>query len=107
MKRALIIFFVFMLAGPGTATMDWVYRKEYKKLQYAELIEKAVGLTQNTNRLTKTIVQKNKEIEKLQWKLDRPFRNVIFGIILALVLVGVTVIAILTVRVVFFFMRKK
>jgi len=106
-KFIFLIIIFFILIAPIIAKPDFVYRKEYRKYNQTDLIEKAIKLTQHTNMLADTIQQKNKDIEGLNRKLDKPFRNVMIGIVIALIGIGMIISLIIFVKVFFFFFRKK
>lgn len=73
----MVLFTVWLMAKP-----DRYYRREYKKLGNEELVEKAVELTQNTNRL-------HKDNKVLLRKINRPFFVLKVGFILIVAIMGV------------------
>jgi peptidoglycan hydrolase CwlO-like protein len=106
MKKLLLIFIIFSICFSIIAKPDFVYRKEYKKYTQNDLIEKAIKLTQHTNFLAEKIEQKNNDIETLQRKLDKPFRNVFIGVIITLIGIGCIISVIIFLKVFFFFFKK-
>ena len=107
MKKLLLLIIIFSVCFSIIAKPDFVYRKEYRKYNQTDLIEKAIKLTQHTNMLADTIQQKDKDIEGLNQKLDKPFRNVMIGIVIAFIGIGMIISLIISVKVFFFFFRKK